>query len=461
MKQFFFYLSCLLFVALTACTEPITVGNDLLTGDRAGVGQTTEIPFTTAVVADDSLLVFDVSENTVVPGFSFGATQDEVFGTWKSSFYLVPGLPRSSTTGLPVLPPFSFTDRNVDSVVMILPIDTSFAFFGPNRTFRYRVGKIPTRVDQSQDYYADVELTRSLIDINRDDELTASLTPTLLYDTLYSTTGDSVLATHIRVAFDDAFLADLNTRDDSTFRTDSALATLFAGMYMEPLDNPDGLIALQPQVSGQTPIAGFYFFYQDTSAAMTPRLFRLPLSLWLPNYERDYAASLVGNLLADGDDLEQLAVAGQAGVMTEITFPDLTSLEDKVINDAEIKFYLESIDGYDYDTYGTPDQIGLYYKNNNGNLVTISDRQLLRNGDVTAIARAYLGGFPVADENGDIFYRPKLSLHLQRMIAGEVPNKIYLRVIPTDRDPKRMILKGPGNAERPATVKVTFTEVGG
>lgn len=461
MKQLFFYLSCLLFVVLTACTEPITVGNDLLDGDRATLGQTIDIPFTTAVVEDDSLRTFSVDENSALSGFSFGSIQDDVFGTFKSSVYLVPGLPRSPTSGFPVLPAFAFTDRNVDSVVMVMPLDTSFAFYGPGRTFRYRVGKIPTRVDQSQDYYADVELTRSLIDINRDNELTATLTSTLVYDTVYSATGDSLLSPHIRVAFDDAFLADLNMRDETTFETDSALATLFAGMFMEPLDDPDGLIGLEPQRFGQTPISGFYFFYQDTTAEMTPRQYRMPLSLWLPRYDKTFGNSLVGGLLTDGDDLDLVAVAGQEGVMTEITFPDLSALQDKVINQAELQFYVENVDGYDYDVYARPDFIGLYYKDNNGNLVTISDRLFLRNSDRIEIVEAFLGGQPITDENGDIFYRPRFSVHLQRMIAGEVPNKIYMRVIPTDRDRSRMILKGPGNAEQPASVKVTFTEIGG
>ncbi len=461
MKQLFFYLFCLFFVVLTACTEPITVGNDLLVGDRATLGQTIDLPFTTAVVEDDSLQTFDVFDNTAISGFSFGRVQDEVFGTFTNSFYLVPGLPRSPTTGFPVLPAFSFTDRNVDSVVMVMPLDTSNAFYGPGRTLRYRVGKLPTRVNQSVDYYADVELPAAFIDINRDDELSASLTPSLVYDTIYSSTGDSVLAPHIRIAFDDAFLADLNMRDDSTFRTDSALATLLGGIYVEPLDEPNVLLGLEPQRFGQTPISGFYFFYQDTSAERTPRQYRLPFSLWLPQYRKDFSGSLVGGLLTDGEDFDLLAVAGQEGVMTEITFPDLSSLQNKVINQAELQFYLENVPGYDYDTYGRPDFVGLYYRNEFGNLVTIADRLFLRNSDRREIVEAFLGGQPIVDEDGDTFYRPRFSVHLQRMISGEVPNKIYLRVVPTDRDPSRMILRGPNNPDKPATVKVTFTEIGG
>ncbi|MGK0333435.1 MAG: hypothetical protein ACI974_000251, partial [Paraglaciecola sp.] len=50
MKTILFYLSCAVFLVLTACTEPITVGANLLENDRAALGQTTDIPFTTRVV---------------------------------------------------------------------------------------------------------------------------------------------------------------------------------------------------------------------------------------------------------------------------------------------------------------------------------------------------------------------------------------------------------------------------
>lgn len=458
MKQTLFYLTCLIFLALTACTEPITVGNDLLEDDRATLGQTSDIVFTTRVVKDDSLLTFNATSNLAIAGFSFGGLQDDIFGNWKHGVYLTPTLPRSNTSGLPIRPSFAYSEtRGVDSVVLIVPIDTANAFYGPGRTFNLRMGQIPTVVDQNMSYYASVELTRSLIDINRLDAFSATKPATLLYDTLYSSTGDSVLASHIRVSFNDNFLASLNAQDETTFQGDSSLLSFFAGVYLEPEGDLNGLVGLQPQRSGVTPISGFYIFYRDTSAAMTPLFYRMPLSLWLPKYQKDFSNSLVGDLLTDGDDAEQVALAGQEGIMTEITFPDLTSLENKVINRAEIQFFQQLVDGYDNDGFPAPELVGLYYKNNEGRLVTIADRELLRNA---TLLEDYVGGNARRDENNNLFYRNFFSVHLQRMIEGEVSNKIYLRVVPTDRDPSRVLLRGPGAAELPAKVTVTFTEIG-
>lgn len=455
MKQTLFYLSALAFIVLTACTEPITVGNDLLDGDRANVGQTTDIPFTTRVVRDDSLLVYDASEFGSVGGYNFGRLQDDIFGTWKHSVYLTPGIPTSTTTGLRIPPPFSFTERNVDSVVLILPIDTSFALYGPDRTFGVRAGIVSSLVERV-DYYADVELARNLNDLNANDQFTATTTPRLLYDTVY-TSGDTVSAAHIRIRFDETFLTELNSRDETTFQNDTMLATLLAGVYLEPLAGNDGMVGLSSPLNDPSSTSGFYFFYQDTSAEMTPRIYRMPLSLWLPQYQKSFAGSLTEELLADGDDPDQLAVAGQQGVMIEITLTDLDALSDKVINQAEIRFYEEIIEGYSYDLYPEPEFLGLYYRNESGSLVSIRDRQLLNQ---SAGVEDFLGGDALRDDDNNLFYRNRFSVHLQEMIEGIVPNKIYLRVVPTDRDPSRVILRGAESAELPASIKITFTEIG-
>jgi hypothetical protein len=207
-------------------------------------------------------------------------------------------------------------------------------------------------------------------------------------------------------------------------------------------------------------VSGFYFFYQDTSAELTPRIYRMPLSLWLPRYEKNFEGSLTSALLTDGDDLDQLTLSGQGGVMIEITLNDLDELSNKVINQAEIKFFEEVIEDYDYDQYPIPEFLGLYYKNDDGNLITIRDRQLLRNGDQSSIVQDFLGGDILRDENDNQFYRNRFSVHLQEMIEGIVPNKMYLRVVPTDRDPSRVVLRGQESAELPASIKVTFTEIG-
>lgn len=461
MKQVIFYLSFALFLVLSACTDPLTVGSDLLQADRASVGQTMDILFTTRVVKDDSLVAFDpeIAELPLLSSFTIGRLQDDIFGSWKNSAYLGTYLYRQPNTGLAIKPSFIFKDTaRVDSVVFILPIDTAFALYGSGGVFDFQAQLLGSRIDESRSYATNGSLPINPMAINGRNQFRASKTPSILWDTIYNTNRDTILQSHIRFNLNDDYLTRINNLDENAFNSDDSLATFLPGIYLEPGENIDGLVALRAQI-GPTVSTGFHFFYPDTTTAVQRR-FLVQLANWIPRYERDFTGSLVGQLMEMDESNVQIAVAGQAGLMTEITFPDLTALADKVINKAELTFFHDIIDGYSYDTYGTPQFVGLYYRNEFGQLVTIRDFSFVSQNQQTDILRENSGGDVRTDADGDKFYAPRLSLHLQEMIAGTVPNKIYLRVVPSSRDPSRVILKGRAAAEKPATFTVTFTELG-
>lgn len=452
---YLFFATALLLVS--ACIDPITVGSDLLEEDRATLGQITDLTFTTKVVEDDSLLAFDFVDNLTLGTITFGQLTDDVFGQWKHGIYIIPTLRRNSADGQIARPAFADDPTvMVDSVVLILPLDTIVGLYGTNNTFEYRLkGLGGTMVDQLRNYYSNDRLTVDFNDLNRDNSFTAIPEATLVYDTLIGG-GDSL--PHVRIAFDDQFLTDLNQRPPSTFDSDTTFWQFLSGMFLEPTAESGSLLPIKFQRTGEVSRAEMYFFYPDTSD-QSPTFYRAPLSLWLPSYQKNYTGSVAGDKLRAGIDNEQTLIAGQAGLLTEINFPNLTALENTVINQAELTFYLDEVEGYDYDTYPTSTFIALYYLNNDGNLVAIQDRQRLGNPNSSTAVRQFLGGDPQTDEDGNIFFQPRISVHMQQMVDGVVPSTIYLRVVPIDRDPSRLILRGPAASVRPATVKVTYTNL--
>ena len=460
MKQVFLFAVATVFLAFSSCTDPITVGADLLDDDRATLGQTMDLNFTTAVVREDSIVTFDASANAALSSFTFGQLENEVFGSVKHSVYIIPTLPRNSATGQVQPPAFAFDDDvDVDSMVLILPIDTSAGIYGEGLNFPVRMIQLADPVDQNQDFSSKVTLVRGFNELQRDPAFSAELNATLLYDTIISS-GDSVLRPHVRIAFDDQFLGELNAADASIFDSDTTFWEFLSGMYIEPTEVNGSLITLQPQstATAQSAFTGIYYFYQDT-ANQRPTFYRTPLSLWLPRYEQDYDGTFFGDLLAPGDDNENFVLAGQAGLMTAITFSNLSSLEDVVINEAVLTFFREDVAGLDYDLYAAPTFTALYYRNDLGNLTPITDRQVLGNPNSSTAIRQFLGGDPQTDDDDNILYQPRFSVHMQRMVDGEVPPTIYLRTVPVDRDPARVVLAGPNADVRPATVRVTFTEL--
>ncbi|MEM9258227.1 MAG: DUF4270 family protein [Bacteroidota bacterium] len=465
MNRILSYLPLLALLILTACTDPITVGSDLVDGDLADIGQTSDIPFTTRVVPEDSIIVYDESENAIIGSFTFGRTNDVVAGNWDHSLYIVPRLVQRTSTGLPDPPEFAFRDDiNVDSAVLILEIDTSSAFFGLARTFPTSVTALTDMVDQGVDYYSNVEFPASGPMLNRDAFFSATREETLLYDTIVSptgtTSGDTVSQAHIRIALNDNFLTQLNMLDESAFESDTTFWDFLPGLAITPSEVTNALVTLRarPARIGSAARAGLYFFFPDTATG-NPTFYQTPIDLALPRYQKDFTGSLTETLLGEEEDNEQVVVSGQSGVMTEITFTDLSALTDVVINQAEIKFYLEDVDGYDYDEFANPTFFALYYRDETGALQPIEDRINLANPSSSDAVRQFLGGDPQTDDDGNVFYQPKFSIHMQSILEGSVPPTIYLRVVPVDSDPSRAVLAGPQAAVRPASVQVTFTEL--
>ena len=462
MKQLFFLLA-LTVLTIAACTDPITVGSDILADDRAEVGQVSDLPFTTRVVRDDSLLVFDADANTfLVPTFSFGHLEDEVFGEWTHSAYFTPRLPRTSGAQLTISPEWLSSEAAfVDSIVLIIPIDTAGGFYGPGRDFSARMEQLLEVVDYESDLTTGDE--RPLTDGNNvldGPGFSASLSTQPLYDTIYSEANFRDSLPHIRLKFDAQFVDAINQLDSTSFASDSTFTAFFAGVLLEPTEQANGMLTLSPAPRRGLDVAGFYFYYRDPSPSDDASFYRMPLEGFSPLYEKDYTGTLAEELLQPDVDSTTLLVTGEGGLMTAIEFTDLDALQNTLINRAELTFYTADLAGYSREEFPYGEFMALYFRDGNGNLRAIRDWP---NGDVRSsdneFVRRFLGGF-VEMENDDVFFRNRLSIHMQGIVTNNFTEPVvYLRSIPVSSDPSRTILRGRGADELPARMDVTFTRV--
>ncbi len=450
---------------LLGCTDPITVGSDLLGSDRAGVGETTDLPFTTQVVREDSLFTFSGVTNGVnyapPAAFTFGQIDDPNFGLTRHSVYLTPRLPRTAS-GLTIVPQFAQrADIRIDSVVVILPIDTARAFYGPGRSFPFRAYEIQSPLSFMEDYYSNLKVPTNLMNLGNEGSFYASTTPMEVRDTAIN--GRSFRRAHIRVRLNEAFVEEANQFTAADFAADSVFRDQFPGMYLEPDGDSHALVSLAPVETStvDTVYNGFNFYYTDTLGR--PAEYRVSYLQALPNYTYSYSGSLVGGLLQDGVDNELVALAGQGGVMTQIDFTDLRSLENLVINSAVLEIPIAQVDGVEYADYPVPTRVELFYRaSSTGPLQVIEDRlQLSINNSNPANLPLFLQG-ELKTVDGIRLYSPALSLHMQRIVDGEVPPRVYLRVTPIERSEfraARVLLNGPAAAVNPARIRITFTEL--
>ncbi|THH41940.1 DUF4270 family protein [Neolewinella litorea] len=453
---------------LYACTDPITVGSELLDSDRASVGERTDLPFTTRVVREDSLLSYNgtsvqFNDERAVPtpgAFTFGQIEEPTFGTTRHSVYLTPRLPRNAS-GLPIVPQFaSLLNVTIDSVVVILPIDTVRAFYGSGRTFPYQAFEISEPIGFLSDYYTDDSFPTEGTNLGYDGSFTATKEATLVRDT--SITSPAVERAHVRVRLSDDFAARIDALPAESYTTDSTFRDDFAGIYLTPDGPSQALVTLAAaEPANQTPYSGFNFYFQDSTGQ--PAFYRMGFLLALPNNDYDYSGSLVEPLLEPGPDNEMVAVAGQGGVMTEINLEDIGSLENRVINRAVLEIPVANVEGVSYSDYPLPTRLELFYRaSQDGPLLFIEDRvELVRTRASNANVNFFLGGGLETEDNVRL-YSPAFSIHMQRIIDGEVPPRLYLRVTPLETNEiraARALLNGPAAGVNPARIRVTFTDL--
>ncbi len=456
------FSALILLILLASCTDPITVGSELLDSDRATVGETADLTFTTRVVREDSALTYDYTTNGYLPPstFSFGEIQDPNFGTATHAVYLTPRLPRNASS-LTVVPQFaSLINVHVDSVVAILPIDTTRGFYGEGRTFPVEALEITDPVTFVANYYNDLQLATEGGDLTATGSFTASLTPQLVRDT--AITNPALETAHVRVRMSDAFASRIDDLGPDVYAADSTFRDAFAGLLLRPTGPSGSLLYIAPtEATGQPAYSGFNFYYQDSTGA--PAVYRIAYLLALPTVAHDYAGSLVEPLLDSTTDHTLAAVQGQGGLMTEITLGDLTVLQDRVINRAVLEIPVADVEGVSYTDYPLPTRVELFYRASAGGpLLGIEDRlELARTRASTANVKFFLGGS--LEQDGTLpYYSPAFSIHLQRILDGEVPARLYLRVSPLEAleiGAARAFLNGPAAGTNPARIRVTYTDL--
>ncbi|MGB3798608.1 MAG: DUF4270 family protein [Lewinella sp.] len=476
MKLVFALLTILL---LGACTDPITIGSDLLGDDRAGVGETSAIPFSTRVVEEDSLFILNGTSDTssryvLGPNFSFGEIEEPTFGQTTHSVYILPRLLRDR--GVTVIPPFvTRLGSTIDSVVLILPIDTLAGIYGPGRQFPYQALELTEPIEiNGTDYYSTFSRETLPTDLSGAASFTASTTPMRIRDT--AITSGAASYAHARIPLSDELGDRFRRLGRTAYESDTLFQAAFAGLYLTPSGPSDALVNFQliePQ--SVTPYSGINVYYADSTG--NPNFYRIPIQLAIPNYAYDYANSLVEPLLDEEADNELVALAGKGSLMTEINFGDLSEWEGTVINRAVLEIPVADVEGVNYDNYPRPQRLELFYRpSSTGPLIAIQDKiELIRTRAQAPNANFFLDG-NLRTEGDAAAYEVSFSLHMQRIIDGEVPPRLYLRVYPLDagdyvptsagifepiaaKDAARILLNGPDAPNNPARVRITFTEL--
>lgn len=456
--------------AIFSCSEPTLIGSELLDEDRVNLRFTDQTPIAGKTVLGNTLQTYSPFTAAKLDNSLLGSFDDADFGKGDASIYTQFSLGTQAA-------PDAF-GATVDSIILSLAFDTTLVGYGDlTQTFDVEVFSIQEDLQNVESYFSD-----QTFQISRQPIGSATITPSFDTIILDSYVLDSLIpdtaAPHIRIPLKETFGA-LFLQDTSVFADNVALQSVFKGLHIRAT-NANGVVLNLDFSQVISRISLFYstivrldkiqheyrFDFNDTNSRLV-------------NLSSDFSGSAVEPFIDTGLD-SLLFVQGMQGVNTEISFPDLSDLENVIVNRAELEFTVaraaNTVSGFPL-----PTQLTITTLEEDG-LNIISDLQtvIIQQGGLSSLEN--FGGQLIEEmENGTFVFKYKVNIsdHFQKILEGEVDNKITISagveqpilrlagqpfrlydILPAKAgNATRAAFFGPNHSQYPVKLNLTFTKI--
>lgn len=428
-----------------ACNKPSTIGADILpAGDIIGLSFTDSIAPLSSTFRGDSVKVYGPSASEQLSFFLCGELQDPVFGTSSSEMYVQFGL-----TAKPIL-----EDPVIEEIVLSLAFANSGHSGQMDLPQSYEVYRILDTLSVIDTLYSNSVFQTSMNPVGELMGFVPNVTDSVLVDS-------SLLSPQIRIPLDTELGQEL---------LDSLASPYFLGLTDEFTAFFNGL-NLRP-VTGNTAMVRFSLssiysevtmFYRDSSGMAEEResvAFAVKsTSVKSVRFEHDHNLGTIANYLDETAPNPQdfTFIQSMEGLGAKIEFPELEDWEDVIINRAEL--IITAAEDEDIELYPLPTRLGAFRKDDDGNLVSITDVGIaISNSNLSLF-----GGdqsFDFVDGRKVVYYKMFISAYLQNVIDDRFTDKA-LYLIPFDRGEtaNRVVLGGSGSDRYPMKLNLTYTKL--
>ena len=447
MKLFKNLLPILFFGAFifASCNEPSLIGSELVEGEQGDVIFTDTFTLEITTEEGDSLIAFSPAIANYA-NYLFGDFKDPIFGNTTASFFMRP-------VGPGFFPDFG-TAQKFDSVVLVLPYDTTNAYGDFKDPFSLEIYELIEKVSNEEVYYVDtVFMTETTPFLTK--TFQPNLTDSVFVQVAENGDDDVVrFAPHLRIPLGQDFADRLFTTDSLIFESDSLFAENFKGFYFKPVSTTGSMLSFNLSIST---LAGIDMFYHPTDSSLTR--FHLPVDrLIVSNVVHDRSNSDVQVALDSPEARDSLLfLQGLQGLRAKIELPDLSSLGDIIINRAEIEFTIENAPGDEPSIYEPIDQVLLstYLSSDTTTKILVND--ILVAGNNLETIRRWFGG-DIQTNTGKQTYTVSIASHLQDVLNGDRENVLYLETFDRAQKISRSVLKNSKAKLNPAKLNLYYTE---
>ena len=435
-------------IIISSCTEELdSIGMDLI-DDQLEITSQTVLPLSAFTEIEDSV------PSSLADQQLLGFYHDDVFGKTKASIY-TESLPLSIPFNIPgTLSPESLI---VDSVVLSIAYSGYFGDLSTQQSIS--VFELEETIPAGTIY------SNKTLGFNPEPLHNSQFLPQP-NDSIYVTgpLGDTtnILPPHLRLNMPESLGRRFidSYEETSNFTSYDDYRGFFKGLYITVDETPGtGAMLYFNLLSALSRMEIHYHYISGEDTTVTSYI--LPLYdqfgrrfSQFDNFGYQDASPEIKQQALEGDTvagLERVFIQSMANFRSKIWLPEPENILDNssgqiAINSAKIIVPVDS--GYLQDEFGNASRlIMLRGDEEEGNLVNIDD---------LALGSGYFGGVLNAEET---HYSFNITLHLQRVISGALPNyPLYLRTSNSFQNADRAVIKGPGREENPLRLEIKYTQ---
>lgn len=437
MIKYFIGLSLAAGLLITACSKSTILGTEILDEDFVNVEYSDQTAMLIKNTRADSVRTFP----TINQLFILGNIDDPVFGKSFTEVYAQ----LKKIYEAPLL-----QGAYLDSVVLSIGINRD-GFWGDTLAdHTLEIYELGESIDFYDTLYTSQQFSKGSLLGSR------TFNPyTLDTSTVIIGTDTTQYQNIIRVALDKDFGNKLFL-DTLALDNDTLLTELTNGLLMRSLVNGNSVIGINSGIYLDDYTNKLIFYYTQEGASKSHSI---TLGGKRGQYvSRDLSGSTVSDFIYNGDSNDSLLyISGLVNTNILIEIPDLTEWENKLINYAELEFYVaEPAESLPYEKI---QQLYLYNRTESGKLALTTDLNI----SLTQNAPGYFGGSikEVTDENGLNLQKYNINVTNElksRITQNDTNTAMILSPYLTQGRANRSVLYGTGHSTYPAKLKITYTK---
>lgn len=455
----------MLCITAVACNDPSNLGSELIEGDFSNIQFTDTLTVATLNVPQESIFTYTNNTASQPSTYLVGNIDEPVFGSAKASTYMSFVLGFTSQAG-----GADFSDAVFDSLVLSLVYDSLRTYGDTLIPQDFVVHQVTEEMDNTEEYYFsdrgfEVDEANPIGEkLNFLPQPKSNIVTILDEDT-------TTMIPNLRIKLNEQLgldLMDTLVYDSAAYSTSEMFRQLFPGLKVSSTVPNASILGFNLGSS----LSYLRLYYTRDTTELTYTFGLSTQSVRYSEYEHDYSGSVVETFINDPIASDSLTfVQGMSGTNVKIDFPSISSLEDIIVNKAELEFTAAFIPGDDTINYSPPTRIALTYLGDDGNYYFIEDVLLsLAVSDLESF-----GGSPVAvDENGMYIqkYTMNISNYIQDLIDctdsqglisnclsnNAVDNSLYLQIYTKNQFPTRGVFYGGSHSQYPVKLNLTYTQ---